>query len=91
MVVEFNSGPPLLLREFVNYEPNVNDKYHTVTRTDRIDLIASRYYSGIVEDASKFWWVVADANGIMEPLSLEEYIGKTIIIPDILRVLLLLD
>ena len=36
-----------------------NDRYVEVTTTDRLDLIAHKYYGN-----RDFWWIIADANGI---------------------------
>ncbi|MDR1514927.1 MAG: hypothetical protein LBS45_04465 [Synergistaceae bacterium] len=44
------------------------DQFHRVTDDDvkRIDLLAWRYYSDCA-----LWWVIAEANGISNPLELE--------------------
>lgn len=83
-------GEQILQRDVLTIVPKNNDKYHTVTVFDRIDILAYKYYSPFVEDASKYWWVIADANNIMNPLDLSEYVGQRLLIPDILRVRLLL-
>ena len=36
-----------------------NDRYIEVTVTDRLDLIAHKYYGN-----RNFWWVIAEANNI---------------------------
>ena len=43
------------------------DLYHRVTEADRcrIDLIAWRYYRDV-----RLWWVIAEVNGIANPLEL---------------------
>lgn len=83
-----NSGERTLQRELINVEASADNKYHIVTRFDRLDTVAYQYYKDFVDDASKYWWVIADANNIENPLYLEPVIGKRIIIPDILKVLL---
>jgi hypothetical protein len=62
------------------------DAYYTVKEEDEIDGIAYEVYKDTVEDASKYWWAIADANEIHEPYDLEAYIGKDLIIPNILKV-----
>lgn len=81
----------LLLRDPIDYVSTVKDLYHQVAKEDRLDLLAYKYYSGVVEDASKYWWVIADANNVMNPLDLEGFVGRDILIPNILTVLLKLQ
>lgn len=78
-----------LLRSLLVIEPKEEDEWHTVVYNDRIDILAWKYYGTVVTDASKYWWVIADANNIYNPLDLSELIGKKILIPNILRVRLL--
>ena len=88
-IVSFeDTGEELLLREPLVIIPSEQDEYYLVKALDRLDLIASKKYGKYVPDASKYWWVIADANGIQEPLDLSEYLGKQILIPNILNVLL---
>jgi hypothetical protein len=51
-----------------------------------LDALAERYYGGIVTDASKYWWILADANGIPNPLDLSNVVGSMLLIPDLFRV-----
>jgi len=90
-IIVFNTGERMLVRDQVIIEGNEQDKYHTVTAFDRIDLLAYKYYEKSVEDSSKYWWIIADANNITNPLDLSEYVGKQILIPDFARINLLLD
>lgn len=83
-----DSDEVLLQRNTIEFEGTIHDKYYVVKIDDRLDLIAYRHYKGIVEDSSKYWWVIADANNIPNPLDLSDYIGKEILIPNILNVLL---
>lgn len=80
----------VLLRDLLVIEPNVNDNYHTVVNDDRLDLIAYAAYNKQVEDAAKYWWIIADANNIFNPFDLDYLIGQDIVIPDIDKVKLLL-
>ena len=77
-----------LMRQRVATEGSLEDEYHAVTVNDRLDIIAWKYYGDIVPDASKFWWLLADVNNIYDPFDLTEYVGKQILIPDILNILI---
>lgn len=90
-VIDFGDGESILTRELIPFEGTVKDIYYTVRRDDRIDLIAYSHYSRIVEDSSKYWWVIADANNIHNPMDLEDLVGTEILIPNILNVLLKLQ
>ncbi len=81
-------GERTLQRTQITVETSADNKYHIVTNYDRLDVIAFNYYKNYVDDASKYWWVIADANNIENPLDLESIVGKRIIVPDILKVLL---
>lgn len=84
----FTTGEGILNRELVSFKGTEQDEYHIVRQEDRIDLIANKFYSKRVADASKFWWVIADANDIENPLDLSSIVGSRILIPNILNVLL---
>lgn len=87
-VVTDSTGDQTLVRSQISVEPSATNQYHIVSQFDRLDKLAYRYYKDVVEDSSKFWWVIADANNIENPLFLEPVVGKRIIIPDILKILL---
>lgn len=86
-----DSDDIMLLRDVIPFEGTVKDTYYVVRREDRIDLIAYKHYKDLVEDPSKYWWVLADANGIVNPLDLSSYVGKEILIPNILNVLMQIE
>ncbi len=67
----------------VQWKPQPTDLLHTVTVYDTIDLLAWKYYNAKRENADKYWWLIADANKIHNPLDLSNYVGKQIVIPDI--------
>lgn len=90
-VIQFEDGESILVRELIPFEGTVKDEYYTVRLEDRLDLIAYKHYSRIVEDSSKYWWVIADANNIHNPLDLSEHLGVELLIPNILNVLLKLQ
>lgn len=87
-IIQFEDGEQLLIREPLQIAGTIRDNYHTVLRTDRLDILAYKFYSSFVEDSSKYWWVIADANNITNPLDLSLLIGKEILIPNILTILL---
>lgn len=78
----------LLLREKMRLEGETKDKYHTVTNSDSLLLIAHNSYKNTMEDASKLWWIIADANQIHNPMDLTDLLGKEVIIPNINNVLI---
>jgi len=53
-----------------------SDEFHMVTENERnrIDLIAFHYYGDCA-----LWWVIAEANGVLNPLELE--VGRVLRIP----------
>ena len=79
-----------LEREPLVYQGSNNDQYYTVRLGDMLDAIAYRFYKEIEPDADKWYWVIADANEIDNPLDLSAYVGTDILIPDLLTVKLLL-
>lgn len=90
-VIEFpEQGESILQRKLIKYTAQESDQYYTVKKEDRLDIIAYKAYKDIVEDSSKYWWVIADVNNIMNPLDIDDLVGKEILIPDILNVLLAL-
>lgn len=86
-IVSFDDGE-VLVREPIKWESTNEDKAHTVVEGDRLDGLAWKYYSKQVEDASKYWWVIADANAIDDPTDLSVLIGEKITIPDINKFIL---
>lgn len=81
-------GEQSLIRTPLEIIGQPDDLYYRVIDSDRLDLLAYKFYGKIVEDASKYWWVIADANKIFNPLDISEFVGKEILIPNINRILL---
>lgn len=56
-----------------------NDDYYTVTldEENRLDIISNAYYG-----TPKYWWVIADANYIIDPFDVP--VGTSLRIPPIL-------
>ncbi len=46
-------------------------------------MIAWKEYSDIVDIPQFYWWIIAEANEILNPLDITEYEGTQIIIPDL--------
>ena len=60
--------------ECMEFDKKDTDSHHVVAESERIDLLAYRYYGD-----SSLWWVIADANDIANPLRL--YAGQHLRIP----------
>lgn len=90
-VIVFTDGEAVLVRDVLLIEATEEDIYHPVVELDTLEKLANKYYSKTIEDSSKFWWVIADANIIDNPLDISAYVGTEILIPNILNVLLKLE
>lgn len=89
IIEEYENGDQSLIRELITFDiDSIDNEYHIVTYEDRLDLLAFRFYRRKVQDASKYWWVIADSNNISNPLDLSELVGTRIVIPDIAKILL---
>lgn len=86
LIFQFSGGEQLLERDQLVLQGDLEDFYHTVRHEDRLDRIAYRFYKDLVPDSSKYWWVIADANEIENPLDLSEWVGVEILIPNIINV-----
>lgn len=84
-VFVFDNGDELLLRETMAFDATLTDKYHILRTTDTLDYLAWYYYRDIVADPSKFWYVIGDANGIINPLDLSDHVGEELLIPNIIK------
>lgn len=81
-IVAFEDGEQEMDRENLSFQPSQLDRYHTVQINDMLDALAYRFYDGILFNPDKYWWLIADANEIINPLDLSDWIGKKILIPD---------
>ena len=84
-VIRFSDGEEILVREKVILEGTLTDNYHILKRGERLDQIAYRYYKDIAKDASKYWWLIADANDIHNPLDLSSYVGTELLVPNLTK------
>lgn len=89
-VTQFSNGEQLLTREQLTLVGDEEDKYHLVREGDDLTILAWRYYRKIGVDVSKYWWIIADANNIHNPLDLSDLVGTEILIPNLTNTLLLL-
>jgi nucleoid-associated protein YgaU len=83
-VIVFDDGTEELVRNEAVITPSTNDKYYTVEIDDILENIAFKFYKGIVEEPYLYWFLIADANKIENPLDLTDWVGKDILIPDII-------
>lgn len=87
-LVTFSDNSQALFRKIIEIPTTVEDRYHGLAKEESLDFLAWLYYQDEVEDPSKFWWAIADANDIIDPFDLDSYIGTEIRIPSITQVLL---
>lgn len=73
--LQYDNGDISMEREPYTYYANANDKVHTVLGGETIWSIAFQYYQD-----SGLWYVIADANDIVDPIS-EIIEGVELIIP----------
>ena len=59
---------------------------HQVVMGESLDRIAFRYYRDKVQNASQYWWLIAQANDIERPWDLSDWAGEKLVIPDIYQV-----
>lgn len=74
-ILDFGDDMPILERRQINYPGSVDDEFHIVKVDETLMDIAGLKYQN-----SKLWWLIADANDITDPFTLE--IGKALTIPD---------
>jgi hypothetical protein len=87
-LVSFSDGSQAVFRKILDIPTTVEDKYHPLATEESLDFLAWKYYQDEVEDPSKFWWAIADANDIIDPFDLSKHVGTEIRIPSITQVLL---
>ncbi len=84
-IINYADGTGRMIRDIVDYKPTETDDYYTVTVNDVITRIAYKFYKDKVLLPSHYWWVIADANSIKNPLDISGFAGKEIIVPNILN------
>lgn len=88
IVENYPNGEQYLIRDKIEYNGNEDDFFHVVNETDTLTYIAWFYYKDFIDNPSKYWWVIADANNIEHPLDLSDLIGSEILIPSITKFLI---
>lgn len=90
--IELEDGQLWLVRERLVIPTHATDNFHTIKDNDELTTIAWKWYKNYVEDASKYWWIIADANPqIRNVVQLRNYVGQDILIPAFNRVQMLLQ
>lgn len=84
-IIIYADGTGRMIRDIVDYKPAETDDYYVVTINDVITRIAYRFYKDKVLLPSHYWWIIADANNIRNPLDLSGLVSKEIVIPNILN------
>lgn len=69
-------GDSLGVRQRIKATPRHDDRFHTVTDGERLDILAHRYLG----DAN-LWWIICDYNDLFFPLELEP--GMVLRIPSV--------
>lgn len=87
----YEDGSMTLDRPVVEFEGTLTDDYHLYKKGQTLDQVAYMYYKDLVPDSSKFWWIIADANNIQNPMDMAEYAGKELLVPNITKALLRLN
>lgn len=81
-----DDGIETLERTPLSIKPEWNDRWYIVQNGDELDGLAQQFYNGIAAEADKHWWILAEANGITNPLDIAFMEGYYMLIPDFFRV-----
>ncbi len=82
-ITVFEEGNQILERTPLELDTTQEGQYHVLRRGEDLDALAYRYYGDLVERPSRWWWAIADANNILNPLDLDALVGQELVIPDI--------
>ena len=82
-IESFFDGERYIEREEIQYNGSDSDRFHTINEIDTLTKIAAVKYKDDIELPHQYWWVIADANNILNPMDLTDLIGTEILIPDI--------
>lgn len=80
-IIVFDNGEEELERDLLTFPGDEKDSYYTIKAGDELTKIAEAKYKDFADDAGKYWWILADANNIENPLDISELIGQDIVIP----------
>lgn len=78
----------LLLRSNITTEGKEDDIYMILREGQTLNHLAWVAYKDKVENPSRYWWVIADANNIQNPLDLSSFVGTELLVPNIDKILL---
>lgn len=92
-VIEFDNGEQLLIRDKLPEKRDALDSFETPKSDDNLLGLAYSRYFGDVENANFYWWLIADRNGVFNPLQPDIVVdgdvlpiaGNEIVIPNILK------
>lgn len=87
-LISYSDGTQAVFRRILNIPTTIEDKYHALSTEESLDFLAWFYYQDEIEDPSKYWWAIADANAIIDPFDLSKHVGQELRIPSITQVLL---
>lgn len=80
-IIQFDNGEQELEREILDFPGDITDSYYTIVQGDELTKIAYNKYKDYTDDPGKYWWIIADANNIENPLDISDLIGTDIVIP----------
>ena len=89
-IISYSDTEHILQRQPITIAQNNRSKKHILQQGETLDLLAWQYYNSESKNASSLWWIIAEANNIIDSLDIAHLIGKTIIIPDLNDVYLLI-
>lgn len=84
-LVKLPNGEVILTREKIKHTPEINDRRHRVQQEQTLTAIAWLCYREQTDSPEKYWWIIADANNILNPLDLSGWVGRELIIPDFVK------
>ena len=79
VVTSYATGNPVLKRKPIIYMGSELDELYVVKNNDNLFSIARDKYQN-----SRWWWLIADANNLINPLELQ--IGQILLIPHFLTI-----
>lgn len=85
IILTFPNGDQFLERNVQEFVPEEPVDYHTLGMDEDLDLVAWDFYNTKVQDSSKYWHVLADANQVDDPLDIADRIGSDLIVPNIIN------
>lgn len=84
-------GTEVLERTPLSIKPSWEDRWYIVQNEDELDDLAHRFYGDIALNADKYWWLIAEANGIANPLDISSMAGYYMLIPNFQRMKVLIQ